>query len=768
MLTSRRHSAHGSNHRARRGGRRALVARLAPLGILLAALVVGPLAGATTPATAESVEAVHTTETVATAEPTPEPSETATRLTAPTEAETPATDAPEASPTPSESPSPTPSAAPTPATPTIDSPGADAFVGGSITVTGTRDPAHEIQLLSPIGGDPLCIVAVDGSATWQCSGLRLPSGPTVTLKAVVTGDAALAAAHTVRVLQAPTVTGGSTGQSTTNGIVRGTGYPGATVTATLAGGARCSFTVDASGAWACLLQGTLISGSEQITASQQTSFSAPESSPASDPVSLSVDVDAPAAPVVVSPAAGATLATAAGPYYGQGENGATVTVFAGAYSVCSAVVSGGTWSCTGAGVANGSYDLRAVQQDAAGNVSSGSPAIQVAFGPATAAPAPAPTPTPTAAPPVVPAPTATPQPTPSAAPGSASPTPVPAVPEDGDDQAGAVPPELTVPGGWNDPTQFSTAVIPPWTVAQFPWLQAAMLTLGALLLLVVPARLLAGTISRARDGRPLMASHRFAGRNRAREEFDVAPTVRVNRWVAYAGAVVAAAVFVLLSGPVSGTLSYVRLLLAVVLALIVVNAVAGLVPQWWGSRALQVDVSMTILPRYLAVIAVTALASRVFELQPALLFGLLGSVVVTAGPVAAQRGQLAAIRAGSLLGLGLAALVVVGTLPVADSFLSALAAEVANTVVLASIGSAVLVLVPIGNTSGRSILAWSPPIWAALTVPAFLTLFTLLSPMLPEWTGSGTAVLLWVVAAGFAVVSVAAWTWQRFVQPALR
>ena len=777
MLTSRRSSAHGSNRRTRRGGRRALVTRLVPLGILLAALIVGPLAGATTPAAAE------TAETVATAEPTPEPTETATRLTAPTEAEvpaseTPAAENPEVSPAPSESvapseqqspsPSPTPSAAPTPVAPTIDSPGANAFVGGSTTVAGTRDPTHEIQLLSPIGGDPLCIVAVDGSSTWQCSGLRLPSGPAVNLKAVVTGDAGLAAAHTVRVLQAPAVTGGPTGQSTTNGIVRGTGYPGATVTATLTGGARCSFTVDASGAWACLLQGTLISGSEQITASQQTSFSAPESSPASDPVSLTVDVDAPAAPVVVSPAAGATLATAAGPYYGQGENGATVTVFAGAYSVCSVVVSGGTWSCTGAGVANGSYDLRAVQQDAAGNVSSGSPAIQVTYGTATAAPAPAPTPTPTAAPPVVPAPTATAQPTPSATPGSPSPTPVPAVPEDGDDEAGAVPPELTVPGGWNDPTQFSTAVIPPWTVAQFPWLQAAMLTLGALLLLVVPARLLAGTISRARDGRPLLGSHRFAGRNRAREEFDVAPTVRVNRWVAYGGAVVAAAVFVLLSGPVSGTLSYVRLLLAVVLALVVVNAVAGLVPQWWGSRALQVDVSMTVLPRYLAVIAVTALASRVFELQPALLFGLLGSVVVTAGPVAAQRGQLAAIRAGSLLGLGLAALLVVGTLPVADSFLSALAAEVANTVVLASIGSAVLVLVPIGNTSGRSILAWSPPVWAALTVPAYLTLFTLLSPMLPRWTGSGTVVLLWVVAAGFAVVSVAAWAWQRFVQPALR
>jgi len=729
---------------------------MASYGILLAALVgtvvIGPLAGAVTPASAV------TTETAPAPTTDPAPAETApssppSESLAPSEPETP-------------SPAPAPTEPPAPAAPTIDSPGANAFVAGSVTVAGTRDPGQEIRLLSPTNGDPLCTVPVDGSSAWQCTGVVLPSGPAVELRAVVTDDTGLAAAHTVRVLQAPTVTGGSTGHSSSSGMVRGTGYPGATVTATLASGASCSFTADASGVWACLLEGTVPSGAQQITASQQTSFSAPASSPASDPISLTFDVDPPAAPVVTDPVADATLTTAAGPFSGRGENGATVTVFAGAYSVCSAVVSGGTWSCTGSGITNGSYDVRAVQQDAAGNVSAGSPAFRVTFGAATAAPTPAPTPT--AAPPVVPAPTATAQPTPSATPGSASPSPLPAVPADGDDQAGAGPPELTVPGGWNDPTQFSTAVIPPWTVAQFPWLQAAMLTLGALLLLVVPARLLAGTITRARDGRPVFRSHRFAGRNRAGEEFEVAPTLRVNRWVAYGGTVVAAAVFVLLSGPVSATPAYLRLLLAVALALVIVNTVATLVPQWWGSRALHIEVTTTILPRYLAVVAVTALASRLFELQPALLFGLLGSVVVGAGPGAAQRGQLAAIRAGSLFALGLSALLVVGTLPVADGFLSTLAAEVANTVVLASIGSAVLVLIPIGNTSGRSILAWSPPIWAALTVPAFLTLFTLLSPMLPRWTGTGTAILLWVAAAGFAVVSVSAWAWQRFVLPGRR
>jgi hypothetical protein len=568
------------------------------------------------------------------------------------------------------------------------------------------------------------------------------------------------------------VMGGAIGQSTTSGLVRGTGYPGATVTARLATGQGCSFTADSSGAWACLLEGELRSGQEQITASQQTSFSAPESSPASAPVSLVIDVDAPAAPVLAGPTAGSELSLSGSQYYGQGENDATVTVFAGAYSVCSAVVSGGTWSCAGSGVAAGTYTLRVVQQDAAGNVSQGSDPVEVRYGPVPVTATPTPTPTPTSTP--SPTPTRTPTPTATASavpPVTASPTPSPTatpdVPAPADPDAGAAP-ELTVPGGWNDPTPFSTAVIPPWNDPGFPWLQAALMTLGALLLLVIPARLLAGTISRARGGRPLVSGHGFAGRNHPREDFDVPPSVHLTRPVIAAAALLSGAVFVLLSGPIAGTPNYLRLFLAVLLALAVVNAVGTLVPRWWGSRAQHLEVSATILPRYLVFVAITALASRAFQLEPALVFGLLGSVVVRTGPMAAERGQLAAVRAGSLLLLGLGGLAVAGALPASGGVVATLAAEFVNTVVLASIGSAVLVLIPIGTTSGRSILAWSPPMWAALAVPSYLTLFVLLSPTVATWSGTGTVTVLWVAAAVFAGLSLALWAWQRYVLPALR
>lgn len=753
MTKHRNNNAHGWVHQPRRRfGRAPLL-----LAALLGALVAGPLLAA--PAQAVAVPEAQAAAETSTATATPAPTDEY-RTSAPTPEATASATSPAAPPAP-----PTPTAEPL--VPTIDGPASNDLVGGRISVGGSRGPDQEIQLLSPTGGDPICIMKPDGSTSWQCPNVDLPNGPAVTLRAVVTGASDLSATVTVRVLHAPTVTGGSTGQASSNGLVRGTGYPGATVTATLASGQRCSFTVDSSGAWACLIEGGLVSGSEQITASQQTGYSTPRSSPASEPVTLLFDVDAPAAPVVAGLAAGAVL-SAGSPFYGRGENGARVTVFVGASSLCSAVVSGGTWSCTGGGVADGGYDLRAVQQDAAGNVSAGSTAIRVRYG--VPAPTPAASRPPAAAIPVTP--TATPQPgatpVPTAAGGTATATPLPAVPVLPAHTADALPPELIVPGGWNDPTPFSSAVIPPWTVAQFPWLQAVLLTLGALLLLVIPARLLAGTVSRARNNRPVFGRPTLAGRNQARVEFEVAPALRLHRAAVGAAAIGAASVVVLLSGPVTGAPAYLRLFVAVLLALGVVNAVATLVPQWWGSRALQVEVSATFLPRYLLLVAVTALGSRALDLHPALLFGVLGSVVVSHGPVAAQRGQLAAIRAGSLLALGLVALLVVGTLPAADTFLSALAAEFANTIVLAAIGSAVLVLIPIGSTSGRSILAWSPPVWAALAVPSFLTLFVLLSPMLPRWRGDGTGLLIVLPAAVFALLSVAAWAWQRYLAPAPR
>ncbi|TFB84004.1 hypothetical protein E3O44_16040 [Cryobacterium algoricola] len=667
-----------------------------------------------------------------------------------------------------------PAATPLSQSPTIDSPPAGSFVGRSTTtVSGTRAAGQEIQLLNPGEGDPLCIIAATASTDWSCTA-NLPSGQHVRLRVVVTGDSSLAAEETIDVLGEPGVTGGPLGNPASNGTVRGSAYPGASVVASVSTGESCPATADTGGAWSCTFTNLPSSGGHTVTATQQTGFSAPSWSNDSAPLGIRFDFDRPAAPVVSSPTPGTRVPQAGSSYTGTGEDGAAVTVFAGPYSLCTVAVAAGAWACTATGtVAAGSYLVIAAQQDAAGNQSQGSPGLAVDFGPA-------PDGTPSATPPSSPtgppaagsgSPTATAPGTPSAS-GTATPTPTatpapvfpaPAPPAGGDDSASGHEPSL--PGGWNDPTQFTSAVLPPGANADFSWFEAVLFAIGALVLLVIPARLLSGTIVRARDGRPLWNTAALAGRNRASEEFEKAPTLIVNRWLLAAASVAAAATLIMLSGTVSSQPAYLRLLLAVVLALVVVNAVGALVPQWWSSRVWGVPTSVTFLPRYLLLVAVTALGSRAFEIHPALLFGLLGSVAVSNGHSAIHRGQLAALRAGSLLVLAILGWLVLGVLPTGGGFGDLLAAEVANSVVLTAIGSALLVLIPIGSTSGRSIVAWSPLVWVGLTLAAFTVMFAVLSPVVGLWHGEGGVTLMWVASGLFAALSVSAWAWQRFVVP---
>ncbi|WP_140425697.1 hypothetical protein [Cryobacterium sp. N19] len=719
--------------------------------------------------------------------------------------ETPATSAPQttadetatestpaaSTPTATEEPNPSATTGPAPA-PQISHPNNGQFVGNNrTTVSGSKAASQKIQLLSPRGGDPLCIVN-DASTSWSCDNVYLQNGPNITLRVVVTGSPTLSAEISVAVLGAPTVLGGLTG-SESNGWVRGTGHPQAIVTATLPNGDTCNSTADSSGAWACLFSG-LGNGSLNVTASQTSSFSRPTSSNASTPVAIVFDVTAPEAPVVTSPSTGAQVSVVGAQYSGTGETGATVTVFAGAYSVCSAPVISGAWTCSAGGVAAGSYSVIAVQKDNAGNVGPGSTPASVSYvaestptpsGSASATPPVTPTPSPSASPSpdgavAAPGPTAEPSPTPG--PGTTAPDPQAAEPENEGAAASAF------PGQWNDPTRFAAAIGPTGTGSPFPWLQAGLLALGALLLIAVPLRLLAGTISRSRGGRPLRALPSLAGRNRVREEYEVAPTVRLNRWLPGGAALLAAATFVMLSGPIVDQPAYLRLLVAVIIGLVLVNAVAILVPLWWSSRVLRLRGTVTFLPRYLLLIAAAAIASRLFDIHPALLFGLLGSVTLTATtdavsphgahpaaaqpttaqPTTAQRGQLAAVRVGALAAFAVLAWSLGSLLPAASDFVTSLAAETGNTIVLAAIGSAVLILVPVGHTSGRRILSWSPLVWTGLTVVTYGILFAALSPMVEQVQSAGTGLTLWITAATFAAVCASAWAWQRFVTPAQR
>jgi hypothetical protein len=679
-------------------------------------------------------------------------------------------------------PSSTPSPSDTPddiAAPTIDSPSDGTVVSGDTLYSGTAEPGSDIQVLASSQTDPLCTVTADGDGNWSCSHAGLDSDPGMVIRVVqlVPGHDDLDATVTVKALAPPTA-GPSGSADASNGTVQGTGFPGATVTASV-GEVSCDAVVDASGAWFCLLPRTLTSGEYTLSATQTTTWSDGKSSIPSDPIALTIDRDAPAAPAILSPAAGTGLPLFGAVFSGTGEPRATVTVFAGVYSLCQTVVAAdGSWTCTAAPVAEGHYPVSALQQDAAGNVGHESGKASFAFSAATPAPTPGSSESPSGTPPGQPSD----QPPTGAGAGGSAPPP-------SDDQApgspppaGAAPDASAPPGGaasathgtWSEATRFSEGLQPAFGQSgSIDWGLGLAIALAIVGFIAAPARLLAGTVRRVRHGSATteqiaVVTPSLMGRNRARDEFEKPPEVPLSSWITAGIAFLASAAVTMLGAPVDSQPAYLRLLFAVIVGLTIVNVVATILPAFLGKKFLAPGIEIAFKPKYLLVSAAAALLSRLADLEPALLFGLVFGLALGFRASRAVRGKLAVIQVLCLAALGTVAWLVSGSLPPSEGVVESFLAEVVNTIALSSLGAAGILLLPLGKLSGRAIVRWQPIVWLGLAVGVFTLLGGLLAPSLMGLGGGAGALTLALLAFGFAAISVSAWVWVRFIRPALQ
>lgn len=679
----------------------------------------------------------------------------------------PAVAEPQPAPTPSES-----AAAPTPPPldgPTITAPASGAFIGSrSTTVSGTKDAGTGIQLKLGTALEPVCILPSDDGTDWSCS-IDVPDGGGLPITAVEVGGAeTLTAQITVSALGPPTIDDGTA----SNGGVRGTAYPGATVTVRADSGASCSFTADGSGSWFCVLGEPLPSGALQVTATQQTAFSGSERSDASNPVSLSIDREAPAPPTLSSPSAGQAMPLTATSYAGTGEEGATVTVFADSTSVCVATVVGGVWSCSGEGVPAGTHIVLAIQQDAAGNTSGSSTPLSLTYGDAAA-------------------PSATPKPSATQTPSSgAVPPPAPGTPAPGTPQPSPSPSDETTPGAapptggsglWSGSTPFSQTLASIVDGRGQPvWWLAALLALAAIALIAVPARLLASSLAPVRAALAERRRSSVTGRNRSRAEFDRAPAVPLPSRAVIGGAtLLGAAGIIIFAHPVGGQPAFLRLFVASLLAVLAINAAVLLAQLVVARHARLGPMRIVVQPGSLIAVAVVTAVSRLFTLQPALLFALLADLrpaeVPTAAGDAARTaalaprvaGRLALARIAAAAGLGSLAWLVSALVGEPNSGFSALLVEAVNLTAITGIGSAAFALLPLGPLGGRAVLDWSRPVWLGTALVAFTLLFGLLGPTATAPGATDTLIGLLLAALAFAALGSGAWAWRRHVRPLL-
>lgn len=655
--------------------------------------------------------------------------------------------------TPTDTASATPTPTPTPGPPQLAPLPSRLITSLPLTVSGTADPGEVVDVSggSSTGSDSQCTATTGSDGRFRCAIQRLPDGPGVAVRAV-SRSTGLADSGRVDVLMPPVITsadGGATG-----GGIRGTAYPGATVTVTAETGDSCSFPADSNGSWGCVIP-RLHDGAHTVSATQVAPFSS-TSSGTSRSITVVVDTTAPGAPTLTSPApgtsaeAGQTIA-----FGGTGEAGATVTVYAstshGTTVACTATVSGTAWSCSGA-LQQGDYLASALQRDAAGNVSAGSNAIAIAIAAAT-----------------VPHSTATP-------PRTHPPTPAQPAPPPATGTPGSSPsaPAHTETKGWTD-TPFSTASAPVVTAASMPgWLRSAGLAIAALLLLVLPARLLVAALSRPRDPRTSRTS--LFGRNRARSELGEADALLGGPHTASAPGAqpvwlapvvgVTAASLVTLSTAVHDAAAYLRLLIAVALAVAAVNAIWVLAARGMTRHLGLPPARPAVRPVLLLVVAASALASRFLGLEPALLFGLVVGVALPETAGTNPRGRTAAVQLSAVAALGVLAWLTVGLLPSPTGDASAFGRELANSIALLAIGSTAIALLPFGGLAGRAVLRWSRPLWLAMALVVYTLLFALLLPVASLVQAGAGGVAAAIAALVFAVLSVSVWLWERYVEPA--
>ncbi|MGV3622273.1 MAG: Ig-like domain-containing protein, partial [Archangium sp.] len=264
-----------------------------------------------------------------------------------------------------------------PGAPTLTSPtNGSTLATATPTVSGTAENNSSVTVF--VDGAPYCTTTASAMGAFSCAGTTPVSQGAHAFTARATdavgNTGALSntlnvtvdtVAPPLPVLTAPangsslaTLSPTFSGTSTENGTTVRVFVDGNTTTPV------CTATVTA-GTWSC--SATLTAGAH--TAQVRGVDAAGNTSALSAANAFTLDVTAPAAPVISSPTTGSATNVTTPLISGTAEAGSTVAVFDGATQVCTAVATGGTWSCNTSTLAPGSHTLTARATDAAGNVS---------------------------------------------------------------------------------------------------------------------------------------------------------------------------------------------------------------------------------------------------------------------------------------------------------------------------------------------------------------------------------------------------------------
>ena len=216
-----------------------------------------------------------------------------------------------------------------------------------------------------------------------------------------------------------------------------------------------------------------------------------------------------------------------------------------------------------------------------------------------------------------------------------------------------------------------------------------------------------------------------------------------------------------LAGGLGGEVRYLRLLFAVGLGLAILNVVGVAITTRLTSARQRVNGRLRFLPVLLLAAALAALFSRVTGIEPPLLSGVLIGAGFAFTVPARARALVNLSQIGAMLGLALLAWVGHSWLGPVVGFWASILSETLATISLVGIGSAVVLMLPLGALPGRVILEWSAGIWfAAILLVSTVAAAVILAGSVASFPVFATAIAL----AVFAATAVAAWAWTNYLK----
>jgi hypothetical protein len=243
-------------------------------------------------------------------------------------------------------------------------------------------------------------------------------------------------------------------------------------------------------------------------------------------------------------------------------------------------------------------------------------------------------------------------------------------------------------------------------------------------------------------------------------------------WAGIALSVVATSIILGFSDPAFGfNGASVRLLLGMLISVLVINIGINLLVLKVAKRKYDDAGFIRPMPAALIIVALSVLVSRLADISPGFLFGLVMGVAYARELKAVQEAKLAllgaalTISAGILAWLGFSALRAAG----GSGFWYELSLESLVAITLEAVGTMIIAMLPLTFLDGKTIFRWNKWAWAGIYLVTVLVFVVIVLPISDNWGTMSAPIFGWATLfVVFAVVALGTWAVFRFVPRRVR